>query len=244
VDLKGKAAIVTGGAVRVGRGLSLALAASGARVLVHYSGSDTQARSTVEEIRSHGGEADCVAADFGNPDAAAPAVLEAAINAFGRADILINSAAIFEPGTLASTTEVAWDRHFAINLKAPFFLSREFAARRVQDQAACIVNVVDWRGLRPKPGHLAYTLTKSALVTLTQILAQELAPAIRVNAVAPGAILPPAGAGPDYLRRLAEQIPLHRSGSVSDVTSAVLFLLQSDFVTGEILFVTGGEHLP
>jgi len=235
---------VTGGAVRIGRAISLALADAGAAIVVHSSHSDAQARETVEEIVSRGGRAAAVSADFSDPVPAARTVMQAAIDRFGRVDVLVNSAAVFAPGTLASMSEADWDRHFAINLKAPCFLCREFAARRTPGESANIVNIVDWRGLRPAPGHLAYTLTKSALVALTEILAQELAPEIRVNAVAPGAILPPAGAGQDYLRRLAQQVPLRRSGSVDDVTSAVLFLLRSDFITGEVLRVTGGEDLP
>jgi NAD(P)-dependent dehydrogenase (short-subunit alcohol dehydrogenase family) len=244
VELQGKVAIVTGGAVRIGRAISLALADAGAAVVVHSSHSDAQARQTAEEIISGGGQAVAVSADFSNPVPAATSVMQAAIDRFGRVDVLINSAAIFAPGTLASTSEADWDRHFAINLKSPCFLCREFAARHTPGNSASIVNIADWRGLRPAPGHLAYTLTKAALVALTEILAQELAPEIRVNAIAPGAILPPAGAGQDYMERLAENVPLRRSGSVDDVASAVLFLLRSDFITGEVLRVTGGEDLP
>ncbi len=244
MELQGKVAVVTGGAVRIGRAISLALADAGAAVVVHSSRSDAPVRQTVEEIVSRGGRAAAVSADFADPVPAARTVMQAAIDQFGRVDVLINSAAIFSPGTLASTSEADWDRHFAINLKAPCFLCREFAARHTPGNSANIVNIADWRGLRPTPGHLAYTLTKSALVALTEILAQELAPEIRVNAVAPGAILPPAGAGRDYMQRLAEQVPLRRCGSVDDVTSAVLYLLRADFVTGEVLYVTGGEHLP
>jgi pteridine reductase len=243
VELKGKVAVVTGGAVRIGRALSLALAEAGADVVVHHSHSTDEAAETLQAIASRGVRAMDVAADFTNPVPAARAVFDAAIHEFGRVDILINSAAIFGPATLASTSEADWDRHFAINLKSPAFLCQEFAKRHTPGSAAAVVNIVDWRSLRPHPGHLAYTLTKAALVTLTQILAQELAPEIRVNAVALGAILPPAGAGDEYMRRLAERVPLRRTGSVNDVTSAVLFLLQADFVTGEVLTVTGGEDL-
>lgn len=243
MELQGKVAIVTGGAVRIGRALSFALADAGASVLIHYSNSDTNAENAVSEITARGGRAAAVAANFENAVSAAQAVLQAAADRFGGADILINSAAIFGKGTLSGTTEEEWDKHFAINLKAPCFLCREFAIRLPKGQPANIVNIADWCALRPAPGHLSYTLTKSALVTLTQILSQELAPEIRVNAVCPGAILPPAGAGDDYLKRLAQHIPLRRSGTVDDVTSAVLFLLRSEFITGELLCVTGGEHL-
>jgi pteridine reductase len=244
VELEGKVAVVTGGAVRIGRAISLALADAGADVVVHHSHSASEADATVAEIVSRGRRALAVGADFSDPVPAAQSVFAEAINQFGRVDVLINSAAIFGSGTLASASEADWDRHFAINLKAPCFMCHEFAARHAPADPGCIINIVDWRALRPRPGNLAYTLTKAALVTLTEILAQELAPAIRVNAVAPGAILPPPGADADYLDRLAAKIPLRRTGSVDDVTSAVLYLVKSEFITGEVLCVTGGEHLP
>ncbi len=244
MELSGRVAIVTGGGRRLGQAICLALADAGASVLVHYSRSAEEARGTLEKIAALGREADSVGADFQNPAAAAPQVIEAAHKRFGRADILVNSAAIFQPGSLAATTEADWDRHFAINLKAPAFLCREFALRHPAGQPAAIVNIADWRGLRPTPGHLAYTLTKAGIVTLTRLLALELAPDIRVNAVAPGAILPPPGAGADVLERLAQHVPLKRHGEPSDVTDAVLYLLRSDFVTGDVLCVTGGEDLP
>lgn len=244
MELSGRVAIVTGGGRRIGQAICLALADAGASVLVHYSRSAEEARGTLEMIAALGRDADCVGADFQNPAAAAPQVIEAAYKRFGRADILVNSAAIFQPGSLASTTESDWDRHFAINLKAPAFLCRAFAARHQAGHPAAIVNLADWRGLRPTPGHLSYTLTKAGIVTLTRLLALELAPDIRVNAVAPGAILPPPGASTDALERLAQKVPLKRHGEPSDVTNAVLYLLRSDFVTGDVLCVTGGEELP
>jgi pteridine reductase len=243
VQLAGRVAIVTGGGKRIGRALCLTLADVGCSVMVHYSHSADEARGTVQQITALGGQADCVGANFGDPHPPIPQVIGAAYERFGRADILINSAAIFEPGSLASTTESDWDRQFAINLKAPAFLCREFAARHQPGVPAAIVNIADWRGLTPLPGHFSYTLTKAALIAMTRILALELAPDIRVNAVAPGSILPPPGAGPEYLERLAKQVPLKRHGDPSDVTSAVLYLLRSDFVTGEVLAVTGGEQL-
>jgi pteridine reductase len=243
VDLAGRVAIVTGGGRRIGRALSLALADAGASIVVHYSHSADESRGTIEEITAKGREAHPVGADFQHPVAAASKVLGAAYERFGRADILINSAAIFDLASLASTDEATWDRDFAINLKTPAFLCKEFAARHQPGSPAAIVNIADWRGLRPVPGHFAYTLTKAGIVAMTRVLAIELAPDIRVNAVAPGAILPPPGASPEFLDRLGREIPLKRHGSPEDVTSAVLYLLRSDFVTGEVLSVTGGEHL-
>jgi pteridine reductase len=243
MELAGRVAIVTGGGRRIGQALCVALAKAGCSVVVHYSHSADEARDTIEQITALGRDAFGVGADFQQPAAAAPVVIEAAYKRFGRADILVNSAAIFSAASLASTTEADWDRHFAINLKAPAFLCREFAARHNPGRPAAIINIADWRGLRPTPGHFAYTLTKAGVVALTKILALELAPDIRVNAVAPGAILPPPNAGPEYLERLASQVPLKRHGDPDDIANAVLYLLASDFVTGEVLCVTGGEEL-
>jgi pteridine reductase len=157
--------------------------------------------------------------------------------------MLVNSAAIFESGDVFSTTEESWDRHFAINLKSPFFLSQAFAEQVGPTQQAAIVNIADWRATRPGTDYVAYTLTKAALVTMTQSLALGLAPNIRVNAIAPGAILPPPDKGQDYLDKLAESIPARRVGSPAEVAKALLYLLEAEFVTGELVYVTGGEHL-
>ncbi len=242
MNLQGKVALVTGSAVRLGKALALALAGDGARLAIHHSRSEGAATETVDEIKALGGDAFPVQADLSRSGSAS-GVIERTVNHFGRIDVLVNSAAIFEPGGLAETTEELWDRHFDINLKAPFFLSQAFAAYVAGEQPGNIVNIVDWRAIRPGPHYLAYTLTKAALVTMTRSLALALAPNIRVNAIAPGAILPPPGKGRDYLEQLAEGIPLRRAGAPKDVAQALLFLLHADFITGEIIFVTGGQHL-
>ncbi len=244
MDLKDKVAIITGGAVRIGRAMSLALAERGVKLCVHYGSSQVDANNLANEIQKSGGEIVTVQADFaGDAVAAAKTVIDDALDAFGRLDVLVNSAAIFEPGTLQTTTAESWDRHLSINLRVPFFLCQEFAVRRSSNKAGHIVNIVDWRAIRPKPGHLAYTISKSGLVTMTKCLAAELAPEIQVNAIAPGAILPPPDEDDAYLERLREQIPLRRTGSPDEIVHSLLYLLESDFVTGEILHVTGGEEL-
>lgn len=243
MELTGKTAIVTGGAVRIGRAISLALAAQGVNVCVHYGQSRREAEETVAAIRSLGVDAAAVSADLRDPTVAADAVVEMAVAEFGRADILINSAAVFTQGTLSTTTEEQWDHNFNVNLKAPAFLCQQFVAALRPEQRAHIINIADWRGTRPVVGHLAYTLTKSALVALTRMLAQELAPNVQVNAVAPGAILPPPGKDERHLQQLAQSLPLRRPGSPEEVTRAVLYLLDADFVTGEIIHLTGGQQL-
>jgi NAD(P)-dependent dehydrogenase (short-subunit alcohol dehydrogenase family) len=243
VDLDGQVAIVTGGAVRLGKAISLALAGAGAKIAVHYGKSAEAAQQTLDAVTSLGVEGILIQADLRDSRKAAGTILEATIGKFGQADILVNSAAIFEAGTLSSTSEDAWERHVSINLKSPFFLSQAFAGRLKPGQRAHIVNLADWRAARPGLGHLVYTLTKSALVTLTKSLALELAPEVQVNAIAPGAVLPPPDTDRDVLDRLTLQIPLHRTGSPEAITDTLLFLLRSDFVTGEVVHVTGGQEL-
>jgi pteridine reductase len=242
MEIAGKVAIVTGGAVRLGKALALALAEEGTRLVVHYGSSAGPAQATVREIQALGREALAVQADL-SQSGQARSIVERAAAHFGRVDILVNSAAIFEPGNWDDTTEANWERHFAINLKSPFFLSQAFAAHVGRERAGHIVNIADWRGVRPGTDHVAYTLTKAALIAMTHILAQALAPNIQVNAIAPGMILPPPGKGRAFLERSAHKIPAQRIGSPEEIARALVFLLRSDFVTGELIFVTGGEHL-
>jgi pteridine reductase len=242
MELNGKVAVVTGGAVRLGKALALALAEQSARLVIHYSSSAGPAQETVTEIKAMGSDALAVQADF-SQSGQVPSIVERAVAHFGQVDILVNSAAIFEPGKWDDTTEANWDRHFAINLKTPFFLSQAFAKHVGPERAGHIVNIADWRGVRPGIGHVAYTLTKAALIAMTKSLALALAPNIQVNAIAPGMILPPPGKDRSYLERKAGKIPAQRVGSPEEIGKALIFLLRSDFVTGDLIFVTGGEHL-
>jgi pteridine reductase len=250
MQLDGRVAVVTGGAVRLGKALALALAEEGVHLAVHYNSSAGPAEATVGEIRALGSDAVALQADLSKLDQV-PSLIEQAAAQWGRLDILVNSAAIFEPADLVHTSAESWDRHFAINLRAPFFLSQAFAAhlgkgRRALDGVrgrAHIVNIADWRGLRPDTLYLAYSLAKAGVLAMTQGLALALAPNIQVNAIAPGAILPPPGKDQAYLDRLAADIPVQRVGSPAEIARTLLFLLKSDFVTGQTVFVTGGQHL-
>lgn len=271
MNLAGQVAMITGGAVRLGREIALALAHSGCSIVLHYGHSESAAQETAQQISqlqherkpqnktNSGNEPGCITvqADFNdhntsetntsetntNGNNAATTLFDAAIAQFGRVDFLINNAAIFEPATLDEITDDHWNRHLAINLKAPVFLAQEFMRRKPPNTRGQIINIADWRAIRPIPGHLAYTLTKSGIVSLTKILAQELGPQIQVNAIAPGAILPPPNATENYLKERAQQTALQRTGQPTDITEAVLFLLKSNFLTGEIIHVTGGEEL-
>jgi NAD(P)-dependent dehydrogenase (short-subunit alcohol dehydrogenase family) len=242
VELEGKVALITGGAVRLGRALALALAGRGIRIALHYVSSREMAEETASLIRGSGGEALLIPADLRRIEGTRDIVRQAGEH-FGRLDILINNAAIFRPGGWRETDEENWDSHFEINLKAPFFLSQAFAAQIGESGSGQILNILDGRILQPDGSHVAYNLTKAALSTMTRILSGALAPNIRVNGIAPGAVLPPPGKDPAYLESLAANIPLRRAGSPADVTDAALYLLQSDFVTGQVIFVTGGQYL-
>jgi pteridine reductase len=242
MELIGKVALVTGAGVRLGRAIALGLAERGARVIVHYHSSEGPAQEVVNQIIAAGGQAIAARADLRQIAQLEPLV-EQGIAAYGQVDILVNSAAIFERGTLLETTEENWERHLAINLKAPFFLCQAYARHLQPEQRGHIINIVDWRAVRPGTAYVAYTAAKAGLLALTQSLALALGPQVQANAIAPGAILPPPGDDGSYFRRLAERIPARRTGSPEEIVKAVLYLLDADFVTGELLYVTGGEHL-
>ena len=241
MHLKGKVALVTGGARRLGRAFVLALADAGMDVVIHYGHAAREAEETVVEARRRGVRALALQADLQDADATR-ALVRTAAEMMGPPQVLVNSAAIFEPGTLRDTDLDNWSRHFRINLRAPFLLTQEFA-RLLGERPGKVVNIGDWRALYPGRQHLAYTLSKAALFTLTQMAARELAPHIQVNALALGAVLPPPGKDDAYVERLVQRVPARRTARVEEVTDALLFLLRNDYITGEIIFVDGGAHL-
>lgn len=241
MDLSGKVALVTGGAVRVGRAISLALAGEGMRIVVHYHSSSGDADRLVDEIRAGGGEAVAIGADLSRGAEVERLAREAA-DAFGGIDVLVNNASVFPPQRLEETGEALWDHTLAVNLKAPFLLIRHLAPA-LRERRGCVVNLCDLAGLQPWAAYAAHCVSKAGLVHLTRIAARALAPEVRVNGIAPGAVLPPESMGQDELDALAKSTPLERLGSPDDVTRAVLYLLHADYVTGEILVVDGGRML-
>ncbi|MFT5121546.1 MAG: NAD(P)-dependent dehydrogenase (short-subunit alcohol dehydrogenase family) [Kiritimatiellia bacterium] len=243
MSLTDKRALVTGGGVRVGRAIALALARSGCDVCIHYGRSADGARQTQADVEGLGRRAVLIAADLTSADAVS-ALVPQVVAEMGSLDILVNSAAIFLDGTLSETTLAMWEQQFAINLRAPYFLCQAFAAQLPEAQRGHIVNITDARINRPERDHSAYRLTKSALADMTRNLAMDLAPRIQVNALALGAILPPPGKPASHLERIAqERVPLARSGSAEIVAEHVIQLLESDFVTGAVLPLDGGEFL-
>lgn len=242
MNLDGQTAIVTGAAKRIGKSIALLLADQGCDVLVHYGNSEDAAEQTAEEIRSKGRRAAIVSADLSDSEAAATTVISACVEELGRPSVLVNSAAIFDSGSLANTDPSNWERHLAINLSAPFYLMKKFAEAMPEDGPGHVVNIVDWRAHEHPTGHLAYTVSKSGLLALTRMTAQELAPKIRVNAIAPGPMLPPPGKDESYMQPVIDKLPMNRSGSPEDIAKAVVYLSESDFVTGTLLHVDGGQQ--
>jgi pteridine reductase len=241
MELTGRVALVTGAGRRVGRAIALALGAGGARVVVHYNSSRAGAEQTVREIDGGGTEAWAVRADLTQP-AAADELVDAAVQRFGVLDVLVNSAAIMVRTPLEDVSPADWDAMFALNLRAPFFCARA-AARVMRPSGGVIVNIADLAGLESWPAYIPHGISKAGVVHMTRALARTLAPAIRVNAVAPGAVLLPDGWSAGDAERLASTTPLRRIGSPEDVAGAVLYLIAADYVTGEVLIVDGGRHV-
>jgi NAD(P)-dependent dehydrogenase (short-subunit alcohol dehydrogenase family) len=241
--LAGTAALVTGGARRIGRTLCLALAQEGATVAVHYHTSEAAAAATVLELEAFGGKAYQVPGDLSQPAVPAEVVAQAAAVAGRPLDILVNNASVFAPGSAVSTTVQEWDLNQAVNLRAPFLLAQAFAGQLPDGVEGNIINLNDFRALKPGPDHFAYTISKVGLNGLTRSLAQALAPRIRVNELALGAVLAPEGASGEYERTLKEQIPVGRFTSLDEVSHAMLFLLGNKGVTGETIHLDGGRHL-
>jgi glucose 1-dehydrogenase len=243
MEFEGKVALVTGGAIRLGRAISLALAEAGCDLFIIYGRSAGPAESVKAEVERFGVQAQIYSANLADVEATA-SIFPAAINRFDRVDILINNAGVFKGGNLAETTLDAWDSLFAINLRAPFQLSQAFAAQIGDEDQGAIISISDARVFRPAADHFAYRLTKSALITMTETLAHDLAPRITVNAIAPGAILPPPDQDKQYLENMARtSVPLGRPGNSKMVADSVLYLLKQDFLTGVTIKIDGGQFL-
>ncbi len=243
MELSGKVALVTGSGVRVGRAIALGLAREGARVAVHYNKSLAPAAEVVAEIAATGGDAAPFAADLSDP--AAPAKLAAAVaKHFGALDILVNSAASMEPTPLATVNAGDWERIMTLNLRAPFFLSLAAASHmKGPDASAAIVNISDLAAFETWPDYVVHGISKSGVVAMTRSLAKLLAPRVRVNCIAPGAVLLPENWPAENKRQIIASTPLGRIGSPEDVVEAVLYLAGASYVTGETVFVDGGRNI-
>ncbi len=234
-----RAALITGGARRIGAAIARALAREGYALVLHANHSRAEAERLAAEIVAAGGDARVVLADLA--DAAAVEGLIAAAGAFGPLSLLVNNASEFEPDAIETLQRARFDRAMAVNLTAPLFLAQGFAAQA--PAGASIVNVLDQRVLKLNPGFFSYTLSKSALYGATTTLAQGLAPRVRVNAVAPGPTLPSPRQSEAEFAQQAAVLPLQRGPTPEDIAAAVVYLAQAPSVTGVTIAVDGGQHL-
>ncbi len=234
------AALVTGGARRIGRAIALRLAGAGFDVAIHYGASREEAEATAEAVRSIGRRAAVVQADL-TDEAGVRTLVPAAVQALGPLTVLVNNASVFEDDRVGGLSRDIWDRHIETNLRAPIVLAEAFAAQAPEGSA--IVNLLDQRVLKPDPRFFSYALSRNGLWWATRTLAQALAPRIRVNGVGPGPTLPSIHQTPADFAAEAAAVPLARAGSPEAVADAVLWLVDAELVTGQMIAVDGGQHL-
>jgi NAD(P)-dependent dehydrogenase (short-subunit alcohol dehydrogenase family) len=246
-----KAALITGGAKRLGRAMALYLAGRGTDVAIHFNGSQAEAEATAAETRALGVRAVTLQADILDEAQVSPLVGRAA-EALGQPlDLLVNNASIFEYDNLRTATRAGWDRHFESNLRAPFVLSQAFTAQAPKADRtgpeprarALIVNMLDQRMLKPTPEFMSYTLAKMGLWAFTRTAAQALAPDIRVNAIGPGPTLQGARQSENHFTRQRAATLLERGADPEDICAALGYLIEAKAVTGQMICVDGGQHL-
>lgn len=243
MDINGKKALVTGGALRLGNALTMMLAENGAEVAVHYNRSETDAYELCDLINNDGGIAFPLKRDLSEQDAAVKLFEELDHMGF-HPDVLINSASIFDADGILDATIPSFHKNLDINALIPLSLTREMAKRV---SGGSVINLLDSRITDYDHLHVSYHVSKQVLFSLTRMLSSELAPNFRINAVAPGAVLPPVGATPaeeeQWYKRIREANPLKTNGTAEQICQTAEFLLKNDFVTGQVIFVDGGRHL-
>lgn len=238
--LTGQTILITGGARRLGRVMALAAARSGADVIVHHAHSSADAEDVAAQIRGLGQKAWVIEADLSNLEQTQK-LMQSAFS-FAPVTALINNSAIFKSVDLANTTVQDWTEHIQVNLTAPFLLSQAFASHFKAQQPGRIINMLDWRALRPGKDHFPYTISKSALASMTNSMALSLAPGIIVNGIALGAILPPGDEG--YSSALIKNVPMQRWSKLEELEELIVWLLSAPaYITGEIIHLDGGRHL-
>src|SRR6266481_7579939 len=240
MDLNAKVALVTGAGRRIGRAIALKLASQGATVAVHYRTSHAEADAVVAEISATGRIAQSFRANLESVAEIEKLVAEV-LATFGRIDVLVNSASIFNRTPLEEVTEHDWDSNLDTNLKAPFFLSKFAAASMRKQGAGKIISIGDWAGIRPYKDYLPYSVSKSAIIGLTKALAKELAPEVQVNCIALGMVIPPEGYTKEEIERLVNRTLTKKMGTPNDVARAVVFFCETDFATGTVLPLEGGR---
>jgi pteridine reductase len=237
--LNGQVALVTGAGRRVGQAIAVALGEAGAHVAVHYNESQQGADETVKQVRAHGVNAEIFQADLRDTKTHEH-LLKDVVSKFGRVDILVNSAAIMERTPVRDITPEKWDATMSLNLKAPFFLSLAFVKER---PALTIINIADVAAFETWANYIPHSISKAGVVYMTRSLARTFAPRVRVNAVAPGAVLLPDDWSKETGENMAKAIPLRRLGTPQDVAQAVVYLASAQYVTGETIIVDGGKNV-
>jgi len=234
--------IITGAAERVGRVIALHLASQGARIAFSYYQEEEPWQQTLEEIEAYGNPALAARTEVRSA-ASIRSLVEAAWEKFGRIDVLINNASVWLKGNLMEISEEEWDLALDVNLKGPFLASQLTAEKMQAGGRGCIINITDLSAFQVWPGYAHHAASKSGLVSLTKSMAAELAPEIRVNAIAPGTVLLPENATEEKKRWAEEKSLLKRIGSPEDVARTAAFLIENDFITGAVYFVDGGRSL-
>ena len=242
MKIEGKTALITGGAHRVGKAITMTLVRAGANVVVNYYSSDAAARETVAEAQALGVGGLAVQADIGDMEQAR-ALVAAAANRFGAVDILVNSASIWQKTPLPLGDFSGWHRVLGVLLNGSIYLADAVAPMMQERGQGAMVNIVDLSAWKPFSGYVAHSVGKAGLLALTRQLALELAPEVNVNAVAPGPVLPPPDYSQEQIARVARRTLKGRWGAAQDVADAVRFLVEADYITGEVIVVDGGERL-
>jgi pteridine reductase len=241
MNVAGRVALVTGAGRRVGQAIALALGEKGMKVAVHYNGSEAGANETVARVESAGATGRAFQGDLTAPHEP-EALIEKVAKAFGGLDVLVNSAAIMERTPFGEVTPDKWDAIMAVNIRAPFFVAQA-AAPYLRKSGGAIVNIADLAAFETWPAYVPHGISKAGVVYMTRSLARVLAPEVRVNGIAPGTVLLPEDWDRAADERLRQTTPLARTGTPQDVSAAVMFLLESDYITGETIIVDGGRHI-
>lgn len=231
--------LVTGGAKRLGREMVLTLASTGYDIGLHYRTSEESARELCSEVEALGQSCFCVQGDLRDPTFYARCI-RSVTETLGSISLLINNASIFEKISFEDSDQNTFNDYFDVHLRAPLFLAQAYARTGAK---GAIINMLDSGVDCYAENAFIYTLSKKSLKDLTLLLAKTLAPKIRVNGICPGPILAPKGKGANYLAAIAEKTPMQRAGTTDDILSAVKYLMQSDYINGEILYVDGGQRL-
>jgi NAD(P)-dependent dehydrogenase (short-subunit alcohol dehydrogenase family) len=248
MDISGKVALITGSAKRIGRSTALELAKRGARIAVHYRSSILEAKESLRMIQDSGGTGALFQADLTNAQEI-HAMFQRLDQELGRLDILVNSASTFHTSTVEETSPELWDEQLSSNARGPFLVAQSAArmmmrrGNAAQGQQGKIINIVDVAGEVMWPGYFAYSVSKAALIAVNRGMAKAYAPSIQVNGIAPGPVLFPDYYTEEQKQAAIERTLLKRAGSPSDIVNAVVFLVENDYITGEIIHVDGGRHI-